>query len=286
MEVNKTFSKREWFFVIALVSVIQGAIWYASFVNSNSGSALNYVSFAGTLISIILAVLAIGYTYGESLSQKNKSDNVTSQIAVLNEVIRSITIESKNLEQISTISDELTRFASKFDESILRTQEKVTDVSNSLGKLFTEYDKYKEKDNAKPIESNLSKAETAKAVLAARSPLTEITFLALFIANGKSYSHSEEMVRENIVKYIDRAKENYDSKKSPPEGVAKLFTGTFLILMSILQGLGLLTEDKENVTHLATELIEEIKNTAISDPSDSGSFYRAIREEMMKDIHS
>lgn len=64
------FSKREWVFSIVIVSLVQAFVWYSAFVNAGSGSALNFISFAGTLVSIILAVLAIGYTYGESISQK------------------------------------------------------------------------------------------------------------------------------------------------------------------------------------------------------------------------
>lgn len=188
---NKDLSKREWFLVLVLISVIQGGIWYASFVNAGSGSALNYVSFAGTLVSIILAVLAIGYTYGESLSQKNKSDNVSTQIAVLNEVIKSIKLESKSLEQISTISEELTLFASRFDEGISKTQEKVSDVSDTLCRLFNEYDNSKPRDVAIKINSNLNKQDAAKAIVSVSSPLTEITLLSLYISNGKSYSHTQ-----------------------------------------------------------------------------------------------
>src|ERR1700760_3776689 len=103
MNLNN-LTKRDWIFILIIISLMQGIIWYISFVNSKSVNALNYVSFAGTLISIILAVLAIGYTYGESLAEKNKSNNISNQINTLNDVIKNIQIEASALEKISIIN--------------------------------------------------------------------------------------------------------------------------------------------------------------------------------------
>ncbi|HHF2860074.1 TPA: hypothetical protein ACPJZ4_004723 [Vibrio diabolicus] len=109
-EKNNAFTKREWITLIILLGIIQAFFWYAVFENSQSASALAYVSFAGTLVSIILAVLAIGYTYGESISQKNKSDGLTDQIKTLGRLIENVEMEAKSLENIQDISNELTNF--------------------------------------------------------------------------------------------------------------------------------------------------------------------------------
>lgn len=87
------FSTREWVFITIILALVQAGIWYVSFIDAKSASALNYVSFAGTLISIILAVLAIGYTYGESVAEKSKKDNIEDQIAILNQAIKNIYID-------------------------------------------------------------------------------------------------------------------------------------------------------------------------------------------------
>jgi hypothetical protein len=132
----KNLSPREWIFIVLILSLVQGVIWYVSFVNAKNGTALNYVSFAGTLISIILAVLAIGYTYGESLSEKNKSNALANQISTLNEVIKNISIQSSSLDKITLINEELLQLANNFREGMSTTHSRVDDVRKAIDKLL------------------------------------------------------------------------------------------------------------------------------------------------------
>ncbi|MBB1387730.1 hypothetical protein H5119_19820 [Pseudoalteromonas sp. SG45-5] len=281
---NQNFSTREWVFVLIIASIVQGSIWYVSFVNSTSGSALTYVSFAGTLISIILAVLAIGYTYGESISQKNKTDTVSNQISVLNEVIKSIKIESQSLEHISTISDELTRFASTFEEKMSTNETTVSQVSSSLETLLNDYDRYDTTRQQKAVEANFNKSDAANLFMSFRSPLMEITLLFILASRDKTYIHSAQMVEENVIKYIDRARENSSDEISGPPDANKLFTGSFLSMQSILKGFNLISGDEERRITVSMELMKVVKETTIDNPKSSGLFYKQIRNEVLKDI--
>ncbi|MUJ21706.1 hypothetical protein [Aliivibrio fischeri] len=283
---NKSFSTREWIFTTVILSLVQGVVWYVSFVNSSNGSALTYVSFAGTLISIILAVLAIGYTYGESQGQKNKSDNVSIQIAVLNEVVKSIKFESQSLEHISTISDELTRFSSQFEAEMLNTKKSVEHVSISMDSLLAEYDKFPS-NNKVIIPTNLDKKLLVNAFMARRTPLMEISMLFLYVADGKTYKKSSRAAEENAVKYITRAREeleegdvNYNHNTS----VDELFIGSTLSLITILNGLDLLTTDDDNRLIFSEELKNYIESNVIPSPKKTGPFYRMILNEVLKDI--
>jgi hypothetical protein len=125
-------SGREWVFIVVIISIIQAFIWYAAFVNAGNGSALNYVSFAGTIISIILAVLAIGYTYGESISQKNKGDTVANQISTLNEVIKNIKIEAQAIQDISKIQDQFQVILNGMEVGFKNTTDSFSTVSSAL----------------------------------------------------------------------------------------------------------------------------------------------------------
>lgn len=71
---------------LSLYNFFISTIHYFSFIYGGSVKALGYISFAGTLISIILAVIAIGYTYGESIKQKTSSDQLLFEIAGLREI--------------------------------------------------------------------------------------------------------------------------------------------------------------------------------------------------------
>jgi len=285
-EQKKPFTKREWITLIVLLSIVQAFFWYAVFENSQSTSALAYVSFAGTLVSIILAVLAIGYTYGESLGQKNKSDNVSSQIAVLNEVVKSIKFESQSLEHISTISEELTRFSSKFEQEIIGTKESIEKVSDSLGSLISNNDNYLP---INPIEYSreIDKKEMAKLFMRARSPFMEITVLFIIAAKGKSYFTTNEMVKDNVNRYIDITLENFRDRGKVIkdwDDITELFTGAFFSTISILQGFNLISGDVTKEIAVSDALIDEVKRTTLVEPIDSGDFYTEIRNEVVKDI--
>ncbi|HTB99573.1 MAG TPA: hypothetical protein VK705_02725 [Ferruginibacter sp.] len=128
MANTKGLSTREWIFIIIIISLSEACIAYIAFVNAKNGSALNYVSFAGTLISIILAILAIGYTYGESISEKNKSNALVNQIEILSGVVNNIELQSANLDNIGIINEELIKLSNKFNEETFETHKRIDSV--------------------------------------------------------------------------------------------------------------------------------------------------------------
>lgn len=91
---------------------------------------MGYVSFAGTIISIILAVLAIGYTYGESQQQKNSSVTLANQIDELVQIKEDLKIQAHALNDIQILKSDLKNYAEKVDYHLINT-------NNTLG-LFTE----------------------------------------------------------------------------------------------------------------------------------------------------
>ena len=77
----------------------------------NNDAITSYVSFAGTIISIILAVLAIVYSYYQSFAIQSDSSNLSNQIGSLNaaiSLIKNSTVGlSDNLNRITEISTKL-----------------------------------------------------------------------------------------------------------------------------------------------------------------------------------
>lgn len=277
---KKDLTKLEWILIILLISIVQSGIWYTAFINAKNASALNYISFAGTLISIILAILAIGYTYGESLGQKNKSDSVSSQIAVLSEVIRSIKLESQSLSQISTISDELTKFSDKFEFQLANTQQSVDNLSSSLA--FISKDSI-DNNSRNPIlqEDTIitNKENIAKAITSTQDPLINISLLFIYIAKDKTYNSFTEMVSKNVVKYIDRA--SIEKKES----VEKILIGAFLNNISILKTLGLINIDSNDTKITISDYLSTAFEYSFkSNINSSSSLYAEIINEVSKDI--
>lgn len=119
------FSTREWIHLIITLSIAQAFVWFISLQYANSTSALGYVSFAGTLISIILAVLAIGYTYGESQQQKNSSSTLASQLESLVKIKDKLEIQADALNDIKGLQESLRSFSEKVDIHFNETKQAI-----------------------------------------------------------------------------------------------------------------------------------------------------------------
>lgn len=83
---------------------------------AGSREIVDYISFAGTVIGIILAFLAIVYSYLTTASQKNDSESLKSQILRLSETIQSAGASGQKfeagvgrLEDIVSVLDSLER---------------------------------------------------------------------------------------------------------------------------------------------------------------------------------
>lgn len=87
---NKKFSTREWWMFILLIVATQWVIHYWSTEVMSSSNMVNYVSFAGTLVSTILAVLAIIYSFIQSASQQTSSEIISREVYRLQEIVSEV----------------------------------------------------------------------------------------------------------------------------------------------------------------------------------------------------
>ncbi|WP_180031373.1 hypothetical protein [Acinetobacter sp. YH12245] len=163
MGEKSKFTKREWIHLIITLSIIQAFIWWISFQFAGNSSALGYVSFAGTLISIILAVLAIGYTYGESHQQKNSSMTLANQIEGLVEIKEDLKIQAHALQDIQALKLELRHFSTKVEDHF-------TSTNNALHKFTTKFD-------------NISKVEDYSSIESQNESTSKTLFNKLFVPN-------------------------------------------------------------------------------------------------------
>lgn len=106
---------REWLLIIFIVILLQFIVQVSAWLYGGNTGALGYVSFAGTVVSIILAVLAIVYSNFQSISQQNSAERISSQVEKLIGVTENIEAGKKGL--VTSISH-LNSLAQKVDESI------------------------------------------------------------------------------------------------------------------------------------------------------------------------
>lgn len=111
MSEKSPFTKREWLFVIFIIMLVEFIVGSISLFYSKSASALGYISISGTVVSIILAFLAIIYSYYQSASQANSSSSLNGQIEKLISIVDDIKTNksdfSNELTQLTDIREKI-----------------------------------------------------------------------------------------------------------------------------------------------------------------------------------
>jgi len=266
-EQKKPFTKREWITLIVLLSIVQAFFWYAVFENSQSTSALAYVSFAGTLVSIILAVLAIGYTYGESISQKGKSDGLAEQIKTLGSLIESVEIEAKSLEKIQVISKELTSFIGAYRNDKQVSDMHLENIQSTVAALTTV--------EHKPSMTPTSPLSELEKLFSDRSPLDTLCYFMLVY------------IEENQGELgLDGLGEIKELLQETPMGLdISFFQGAMYTQSSLLQNLGYIQFTDAPSFKIQDEFKDYIKANLLDDSlSRASSSYADIIKKVHKKI--
>lgn len=108
-------STREWILIVLILMGGQYIVQNWTMGYGNDPNVLNYVSFAGTIVSIILAVLAIVYAFFQTFSQERSSNDIATQVDLLRKIVEDVRV-SKNdfVEELERIDD----IREKMDESL------------------------------------------------------------------------------------------------------------------------------------------------------------------------
>ncbi|MBL0458638.1 hypothetical protein JD499_15755 [Aeromonas enteropelogenes] len=97
----KKFKTSQWILIVIIMSLGQLLIHYYSTQVMSGSEVINYVSFAGTIVSIILAVLAIVYSFYQSFTQQNNVDSISREIERLKETAIDIKVSSNSIKKAS-----------------------------------------------------------------------------------------------------------------------------------------------------------------------------------------
>lgn len=130
---------REWIFTIAIVILIQFIVQVGALIFSNDNNVLNYISFAGTIVSIILATIAIVYSFVQTISQQSASSNISNQVDKLITVVDQIH-DSKKI--INSSIEHLQRASEKLDTAI-ENQSNIHKEVKTISESFSNSDLFK-----------------------------------------------------------------------------------------------------------------------------------------------
>lgn len=166
-----------WFFISLLLQFI---VYYFAFIYGGSVKALGYISFAGTMVSIILAILAIGYTHVESNQQKNTSFVLANQIESLMELNKKLEVQADALEGIKGLEKKLNGLSENVDLQFKKTINKMDGFRDGVSR----------DDKAKDV-LDISSSTLSELILENPSPFTCVCLITIILCcekqvNGKA----------------------------------------------------------------------------------------------------
>jgi hypothetical protein len=175
------FSRREWLLAVVVLQMFQYWVFSVSHELKSYQDVLNYVSFAATITSLILAVIAIIYGFVQSETQHKTSAALSAQVDTLRTASTELNSSKDRLEQQL---DRVTLVTTKIDllHDLMGSNFKSLEQS-----LTTIRDEVKQQAaTAKPPQavaptskSALSKAEIADRILAKTTYDADLMTLAL-----------------------------------------------------------------------------------------------------------
>lgn len=124
-----------WLLIIWIVVMAQYVItgWIRGY--GSNPDIVSHVGFAGTIVSTILALLAIVYAYYQTFAQQRDSASIESQITVMRHVVEEIRDSRRDL---SSELDRFSELSTKLDRTILlgeTSQSTVLSIADKISEM-------------------------------------------------------------------------------------------------------------------------------------------------------
>ncbi|MGX5833760.1 hypothetical protein ACWIJ6_06340 [Aeromonas piscicola] len=239
---SSSFSKREWFFVIFIVTIIQFCIQTAAFLYAGSGSALNYISISGTIVSIALALLAIIYSYFQSASQETSSLTISQQVNKLIDVVEAVKVSkddfSSELSQLQDIREKI--------DSSMNLQQMAHDKIESVGNMINKLNSNSLSEDYEPNAQ--SKGALFDSFIIKGNNITHITMLIIYYASKYGIPFSDLWSVFGSKVFSGEGKEK--------AALQEYFRGALFSTISMFHCIGFIEELEENLALSITDEFE------------------------------
>ncbi|MEJ7580617.1 hypothetical protein WKI22_08775 [Acinetobacter baumannii] len=260
MSEKSKFTPREWILSIIIMLIIEAFIFWVSFQFAGNSSALGYVSFAGTLISIILAVLAIGYTYVESQQQKNSSATFATQLDSLVKIKDKLQIQAEALDNIQNLKNDITDFKAEVFDHFSETKNKI-ESNNGIIKQLIDGGDYEKK-----ILNNIQDSGVNSNLIERIFSRNEMNIFKMGFVIAFAYIRSKGIddPNEDIWKYMKNnsyLKELFNSNNS----LAFSMYATAIVIFDLITKLQVLNDSEINpkLSETFKNYIEDLKDSTL-----------------------
>ncbi|MCT9260474.1 hypothetical protein [Acinetobacter baumannii] len=266
MSEKTKFTTREWILSIIIMLIIEAFIFWVSFQFAGNSSALGYVSFAGTLISIILAVLAIGYTYVESQQQKNSSATFATQLDSLVKIKDKLQIQAEALDNIQNLKNDITDFKAEVFDHFSETKNKIESNNGFIKQLIDG------SDEEKKILNNIQDSGVNSNLIERIFSRNEMNIFKIGFIVAFAFIRSKVLddPNEDIWKYMKNnsyLKELFNSNNS----LAFSMYATALVIFDLITKLQILNDSEINpkLSDIFKTYIEDLKHSSLFESEEA-----------------
>ncbi len=182
------FSRREWLMLLSIFLMIEAWILNIGYSFKNDQDVINYISFASTIASLLLAVIAIIYGFYQSDGQRKSAAAIDFQLGSMRTVQQNIDAAASGLvSQLSQINA-ITSSLSVISESIESTHAKLGSLEGGLSSIKQTQEALQAamsggKNAPAPVRFSAEQVKTAAAlILRSTSFQLDVVGYALFRA--------------------------------------------------------------------------------------------------------
>lgn len=192
---KQKLTTREWIFIIIILLLIQFFIHWVSYQFGGSSNALGYVSFAGTLVSIMLGLIAIIYSFVQSISQSTNVIEIREQVERLMVAGGDISESGKVIHSASReVSELVGELVSKVTENTNATKE----AFSSFKALAEDFNFVTAKESS-GIDNDWDQSDSKRVRSVADSSRVLITVMVLCVRECVKRDYDIKQAREKLL---------------------------------------------------------------------------------------
>lgn len=281
---SESFSRREWLFLICILLMVEYWIFNSAKEFSGSQEVLNYVSFAGTVASILLAIIAIVYSFYQNDAQQVMTGVMAKELENLRGVAEDLASSNSVFKQQLARADRINDKLEVLDQGLNASRGQLADIQGEVSKLTAERAEKAIAVKATPT-SPTSNAEISEDVV--RRVLRQSTFEADVLTYGlHKYAALPGDVKPGYFEFLKMffaepvVKATAESHKRSITSVGAIDMG-FQILM-ILRALGLikLSEDEARTINLSPLLVQMLPDFVAEIERSENAFLKLAVNEI------
>lgn len=296
---EKNFSRREWLMIIAIFLMAEAWILNISYSFNGEQSVINYVSFASTITSLILAVLAIVYGFYQNETGKKSNAALEAHIDAMKKTqgeldifVSSVEEQLKSVsgsaEKLEVIGRDLSYSVNKIDDlrgSVEHIKEGQRQNNQNLQDLFNKLTNNSKifEDKKLDADSNLKGIEGVIAKVFTRSSFTLDLIGVLLVSASESgfKGKMSSLVIRHFANPIANIPVDIENSEFPDIFIAKREISTLaqygIDMIYMARAFGVAYEDDNENILFKKEYIEIIKNSMTNSPVIK-EFSKAILE--------